>query len=150
MVELPNHKDQSSRFSRIRKTIHQWFQRDFNQPKPLSSALAILPLLPAIFASELGLNDNLGTLLAILGAPFAIGWLAYTIYRQFKNSFRDIRHAFADINARKQGEEIPTRCPGCGLDLPAFIPPNDGNVYQFMGWNCENCGTMIDRTGNSI
>jgi len=112
-------------------------------------AFAIVPLLPGVLASEVGFDELARTLL-VLGSPFAIGWLVYVFYRRFGVVGRDMDRAFADREARKRGEDPPTRCPECGLDFPEFQPPKDGKVYRFEGWNCENCGTMIDERGYVI
>jgi len=110
---------------------------------------AVIPLVPGILASESGL-DQLAFFLYVLASPVAVGWLIYVLYRRFRVAARDMRQPFADREARKRGEEVPTRCPECGFDLPVFQPPEDGKVYRFKGWDCENCGTMLDELGHRI
>lgn len=135
--------------SRLAYRFRQWFQRDINESRPYSLALAVIPVLPGTVASEAGL-DQLAFVLLALGSPVAIGWLIYVFYRRLRVAARDMRRSFADHEARKRGEELPTRCPGCGFDLPEFQPPKDGRVYRFQGWDCENCGAMLDELGHAI
>jgi hypothetical protein len=150
MVELPNHDRKQGAFALCYQAFRRWLERDFNETRPLSSALAIVPLLPGLAASQFGWGDSVSTALLIAGSPFSIWWLGYVIYRSTSNNWRDARRAASDRRARKRGEEVPMRCPECGIDLPIFSPPRDGRSHRFIGWDCENCGTMIDQYGRSI
>ena len=149
MVELPTHEREPTVTSKLAERFRQWFQRDINESRPYSLMFAIVPVLPGIVASEAGF-DKLGTVLFVLGSPPAIGWLIYVLYRRSRAVARGIQRSFADREARKRGEELPTRSPECGFDLPSFQPPKDGRVYRFQGWDCENCGTMLDELGHAI
>lgn len=149
MVELPTHEREPTAIAQGAKRFRQWFQRDINESKPYSFALVLVPLIPGIIASEAALDD-LATALFVLGVPLAIGWFIYVLSRWTGVVARDTRRLFADREAETMGEELPTRCPSCGLDLPEFQPPKDGRVYRFQGWDCENCGTMLDELGHTI
>ena len=143
MVELPRHDRKSNWFSR-------WLKRDLNESRPYSLLLCVIPVLPAILAEKLGASETVTAALFWIGGPLAIGWLIYILFRRFSIATRDIKRSFSDMQARKRGKEFPTRCPECGADLPAFAPPNDGHVYDFAGWDCENCGAVLDELGHRI
>jgi hypothetical protein len=149
VIELSTHEREPTAVSPLTKRCRQWFERDINESRPYSLALAVVPVIPGAIASEVGL-DKLSTVLFVLGSPLAIGWFIYVLYRRFRAVARDTRRLFADHEAQKRGEELPTRCPECRFDLPEFQPPKDGIVYRFQGWNCDNCGTMLDELGHRI
>lgn len=146
MAELPNNKVEPS----LARSFRHWLERDFNETRPFSLTFAFLPLLPAMFGEQLALSETAITTLWFLGGPLALSWFVYVMFRSIRNSFRNTRRLFADARAQKLGHETPTYCPACGLELTPFTPPKDGRSYHFLGWNCENCGTMVDQYGRSI
>jgi hypothetical protein len=101
-------------------------------------------------ADELGASDALLKILWALGGAIAVGWFGYILIRFMGVSTRNIKRRFSDIEATNRGEDLPTRCPACGADLPDFVPPKDGHLYKFQGWDCENCGAALDAFGHPI
>lgn len=150
MVELPNHETDRSGLAKISPRLRQWFERDLNETRPLSLIFAVIPLLPAIIAQELGLNSVVTSAFWMVGSPLAIGWFLYVLWRNTAYAFRDIRQSYKDKEAEQRGEDLPTRCPECSYELPAYQAPNDGKSYNFQGWDCTNCGTQLDRFGRLV
>lgn len=142
MVELPNNDKPDWRDSRRLLKVRQWFRRDINDSRPLSRLLAIVPLTPAIVAEQFDAKQEVMVLLWTTGGLLALVWFGYVTIRNVKLRLRYWRRERSDFERRKRGEDLPIRCRACGEDLPDFVPPRDGIVYRFKGWECAHCGAF--------
>ena len=147
MVDLPRQERPPGRWNAFWRAFWHWFERDTNQTHQLSPVLGFAALIPPYILDEIGAADIITVPLWFLGWFMAVGWMVYVFYRRATRIAQDVRQSFDDHKAIKRGEEIPTRCPECGQDLPDWSPPDDHHSYDFRGWICENCDTMVDEYG---
>ena len=104
MAELPQHPRDAPRARMLPVGVRNWLERDLNDTRPLSTVLAMLPLLPGIVAGKAGASDELTTVLLALGGIAAIAWVGYVFTRSFANALRTTRRVFSDAEARERGK----------------------------------------------
>ena len=150
MANSPLNRAKSKKTKSSNSTFDRWLERDLENLASTSCFLMTVPLLAAFVASEFIADPYWQTRLWV--GAWAIGgiWGCYVLYRFFAKSLRESRQQKADRERVKNGDELPSKCPGCGIELPspAIMKLEEGE--HFAGWHCDHCDTMSDRHGREI
>ncbi len=126
----------------IGRKVWKWIDRDLYDSRPWSTALFMVPFVPAIIAQQISASPQIEGALLLLGTLLGFGWLTYVIYRRIKHAARATR-----LTIRRGKEDVSSVCPVCLTEL--FDPP-ETERFKFGGWTCPTCDTELDRYAKEI